>query len=87
MKKILPFLSPACFLLLTLRICIFGASIGEAVALLAAAGAFSFHSWLKQQEVQPTTEEMKKDIAHLKDSVSSLKMANNTPKFTRAPNG
>lgn len=56
----------------TARLVVFGASIGDALALFALAGLFGFNQWLNSNKEEPVNEKVKADITELKTQVSNL---------------
>lgn len=48
--------SIVCFIAFVVRLVIFGASVGDAIALVSMAAIFSFEKWLKYQDVKKYNE-------------------------------
>jgi hypothetical protein len=67
--------SLSCLLIVTARIVVFGAGIGDALAVAALAGLYGFSLYLESQKVEPINEEVKRDLQILRDQVNTLKVA------------
>lgn len=66
-----------CLVLLSLvcaRAVIFGASIGDAIAIAALAGLYGCNHYLKSKEEPPVNEELKRELADLKSTVNAIKV-------------
>jgi hypothetical protein len=60
-----------CFILLTLRIILMGSGIGEAVALLGAAGLYAYHQYLNKHN-STLLLQLIKQVSDVKLKVESL---------------
>lgn len=81
MEKVKNFLTSVNFsvlimLMIATRITVLGASIGDALAILAACGLYGFKSWLETQKRDSVNEELAKQLVDIKSTVSSLLIKN-----------
>ena len=67
--------------ILTARIVIMGASIGDALALIGLAGLYGFTQFMTSRKIEVVNETIKLDVEQLKNSVNGLKMAKVSGRF------
>ena len=77
MSKVKSFLFSINFSLVVLlmvvsRVAVFGASIGEALAVVAVCGLYGFNKWLDSKKPQTVNEQLQKDLMDIKSTVSNL---------------
>lgn len=76
-------LAPALVSLLVGRMLYFGASVGDALALIGLCGFYGYYLFLEANKEEPINESTKKEILDLRNEVSELKSALNAYKMTR----
>ena len=57
------------------RCIIFGAGIGDAIAVIGLAALFGFTKYLKTKEEQPINAQLKQELSEMKSSINALKLA------------
>lgn len=62
--------------LFLIRLIIFGAGIGDALALLSLCGLNAYSQWHKSKEFIPLEEEVKKEISEMKNAIAVMGMKN-----------
>lgn len=67
--------SLGCLLVITARIVILGASLGDALAAAALAGLYGYTLYLEGKKQEPINDEVKKELSLLRDQVNTLKVA------------
>jgi hypothetical protein len=70
------YLPAGAFALFTLRLVIFGASVGDALALFAIVGICAFVRYLEHIKLPPITEQLAQDVKTLKDQMAAIKIGN-----------
>ena len=70
-KKGLPTLI---FLAFSMRLVLFGAQIGDAIALISFVSIIGFFAYLNRNKLD-NVEQMRKDIEDLRNSIQSLKLS------------
>jgi hypothetical protein len=56
------------------RMLALGASIGDSLAIAALAALVGYQFFLEQSKPDPVSDQIQKDVAILKDSVTALKL-------------
>lgn len=59
----------------TIRLIIFGASIGDALALLSFASLCAFFYFLEDKKEAPINDSLKNEIEQIKSTVNALKIS------------
>lgn len=59
---------------IVVRVAVFGASIGDALAIAALCGLHGFAMFLKSKQQPDINSELKKEIADMRSSVNALKI-------------
>lgn len=57
------------------RILVFGASIGDSIALSALAALYGFSCWVEANKVEPVNENFEKRLTLVENNISGLKIA------------
>lgn len=69
----------------TFRLVIFGASVGDALALFAIGGAYSFKVFMASKKQPLVTEDLKREMDEIKNMIVMLKMKNNIKGTSEKP--
>jgi len=89
MKKLLELISKTniamiCLLAITTRIVLFGASIGDAIALLGTAGLFGFIIYMNRLDSN-WMKTMNENLVKVRDEISGFKMGQGMRKMNEKP--
>lgn len=60
---------------LVARATIFGASVGDAIAIGALSAFYGFFLYLNSIKIEPLNEKVQNDVAEMKTQISGLKLA------------
>lgn len=87
--KIVDFLSKTniamlCLLALTARAVIFGANIGDALAIMAIAGLFAYNKYLGREE-KTWMKAVLEEVKYLREVISSIKLRQDLRKADEKP--
>jgi hypothetical protein len=72
------------FFIFGVRITLFGANIGDALAIAALCGLMGFYKWLEHNKEEPLSDKIEKELTDMKAHVSGL-MIKNSIKTTVTP--
>lgn len=73
MKNINPSLS--LLVALCARSVVFGASVGDALAIAAAAGLYGYWLYLESKKELPVNEQVREEIQELRGAINALKIS------------
>lgn len=66
----------AAFAAVAARIAIFGASVGDAIALLSLSALYGFFLHEENNKPEPESAQLKKDVDDLKSAINAIKVGN-----------
>lgn len=75
MKKLIPFLSAILLSLLSIKVTIFGAGIGDAISILGLVGLHGYKEYLNTKIIKDPTEELRQELEKMKSEVSNVSVA------------